>query len=210
MSPSQTIPYLGASESELGETSVPRRIMSFVDQRKLFSHSGTLMLKPDALVLQGWREIPKATIENVTLTFTEVYTRMAAGGARGNYPSLGWLGSLGKPLVLDLRGEQRIYLPAGLPLVDRHQPVPNLGPLPPRLAAPPVRRSNQSVRTFTSWPRCTGRHGVRHPGGLDDTWIVADVWKRMGITYPEDVGHPAAGLCLAEDWKDRLPTSDEL
>lgn len=112
MSPSQSqsIAYLGATESELGENSVPRRIMGFVDQRKLFSHCGTLMLKPDALVLQGWREIPKATIENVTLTFTEVYTRMAAGGARGNYPSLGWLASLGKPLVLGLHGEQRIYL----------------------------------------------------------------------------------------------------
>lgn len=55
--------------------------------------------------------------------------------------------------------------PAGLPPVDRHQPAPNLGPLPPRLAAPPVRRSNQLVRTFTSWAHCPGRQGVRHPDG---------------------------------------------
>jgi len=36
-----------------------------------------------------------------------------AGGSRGNSPSLGFLGSLGKPLVLTLADEDTIYLLLG-------------------------------------------------------------------------------------------------
>ncbi len=110
MTTNQSIPYLGASESELAGASAPRRFVGFADQRKLFPHSGFLLLTPDAMVLQGWRDIPRGAIDNVALIFTQSYTRFTAGGIRGQSPSLGFLGSFGKPLVVDLRGEERIYL----------------------------------------------------------------------------------------------------
>ncbi len=47
------------------------------------------------------------------LSFTDAYTKVMAGGSRGNSPSLGFLGSLGKPVMLTLADEDRIYLLLG-------------------------------------------------------------------------------------------------
>lgn len=105
--------YLGATEGELRAVSGPRRLVGFADQRTLFPHAGLLQLQPQALVLGGWRSIPRSAIVGVRLTFTEAYTRMQAAGARGNSVSFGLFGSLGKPLVLDLNGDEPVYLLIG-------------------------------------------------------------------------------------------------
>jgi len=108
-----TISYLGATESELRQAPGARRLVGLADQRRLFPHRGTMRLEPEALVLEDWRSIPRTAIETVEVIFTDAYTRFMAGGSRGNSPSLGFLGSLGKPLILTLADEDRIYLLLG-------------------------------------------------------------------------------------------------
>lgn len=109
----ETITYLGATESELRRASGARRLIGFADQRRLFPHRGTMRLEPETLVLEGWRKIPRTTIMRTELSFTDAYTRVMAGGSRGNSPSLGFLGSLGKPVILTPADEDRIYLLLG-------------------------------------------------------------------------------------------------
>lgn len=102
--------YLGAAEGELRGASGSSQLVGFADQRTLFPHAGRLQLESQALVLEGWRSIPRSAIAGVRLTFTEAYTRMQAAGVRGNSASLGLFGSLGKPLILDLHGDEPVYL----------------------------------------------------------------------------------------------------
>jgi hypothetical protein len=102
--------YLGATESELRQKAESQRLAGYADQRRLFPHSGRLQIEPQSLVLEGWREIPRSAITDVRLTFTEVYPRSRGAGFRGNYASFGLFGSLGKPLVLGLRGDEPVYL----------------------------------------------------------------------------------------------------
>jgi hypothetical protein len=102
--------YLGATEGELLSVSAGRRFLGYNDQRVLFPHRGQLRLEPGELVLGGWRIIPRAAISRADLTFTSAYTRGQAAGARGNAASFGLFGSLGKPLVLGLNGEDPVYL----------------------------------------------------------------------------------------------------
>ena len=102
--------YLGATESELREAPLSRRIYGYGDQRALFPHAGQLHLEPQALVLGDWRVLGRAAITSVELTFTDVYRRGQAAGVRGNGPSLGFIGSLGKPLVLGLADGEPVYL----------------------------------------------------------------------------------------------------
>ncbi len=64
-------------------------------------------------MLEGWRSIPRAAVGTAEASFTDAYTRFIAGGSRGNAPSLGFLGSLGKPLILTLADEDAIYLLLG-------------------------------------------------------------------------------------------------
>ena len=109
----ETITYLGVTESELRRTSGGHRLIGLADQRRLFPHRGTMRLDAEALVLGDWRSISRTTIETAVVSFTVAYTRFMAGGSRGNSPSLGFLGSLGKPLILTLRDEDRIYLLLG-------------------------------------------------------------------------------------------------
>ncbi len=45
---------------------------------------------------------------------------------------------------------------------------------------------------------------------LDNTWVLADVWRRMGITYPEPVSAVAVAVDLGSGWDSRLPVTDEL
>lgn len=42
--------------------------------------------------------------------------------------------------------------------------------------------------------------------GLDDYWVFTDMWKRIGITYPDGVGNHERVLRLGTDFMDRLPT----
>jgi hypothetical protein len=44
---------------------------------------------------------------------------------------------------------------------------------------------------------------------LDNMWVFADLWRRLGIAYPEDMGATAACLRLAEGWEDRLPVDPD-
>ncbi len=109
----ETITYLGATESELRRAPGARRLIGLANQRRLFPHRGTMRLEADALALEAWRSIPRTTIATAKGSFTDAYTRLMAGGSRGNSPSLGFLGRLGKPLILTLADEDRIYLLLG-------------------------------------------------------------------------------------------------
>jgi len=106
-----TAPYLGASESELRAAGRSTRLLAMADQRRLFPHQGTLDLGGASLSLGGWRTLTPSQVTSVELTFTDAYSRWMASGVRGGrYSSFGLFGSLGKPLVLHLNGEDSIYL----------------------------------------------------------------------------------------------------
>ncbi|MHB2023819.1 MAG: hypothetical protein ACYCO3_10890 [Mycobacteriales bacterium] len=101
--------YLGAAEGELRSARTSRRLVGMVDQRRLFPHRGTFELHGDSLVLGGWRTITAAQVSGVELTFTAAYPRWLAAGIRGGRsPSFGIFGSLGKPLVVQIIGEEPI------------------------------------------------------------------------------------------------------
>lgn len=106
-----TTNYQGATESELHDLSIGEKLIGLLDQRRLFPHHGTLTLETDRLILESWREIPRALIAGVDLEFTGAYTRFMAGGVRGQFPSAGVLGNAGKPVILRLQGERSpLYL----------------------------------------------------------------------------------------------------
>lgn len=105
--------YLGATEGELLGVPLARRLSAYSDQRRLFPHHGTLQLTPRTLVLGGWRVIQREAVASVRLTFTDAYRRSQAAGIRGNNTSFGLFGDLGKPLVLDLHGDEPVYLLVG-------------------------------------------------------------------------------------------------
>jgi hypothetical protein len=103
--------YLGATESELRDAPLSQRFYGYADQRVLFPHAGQLHLEPQALVLGNWRVIHRAAITSVELTFTDAYRRGQAAGVRGgNAASFGFIGSLGKPLVLGMADGEPVYL----------------------------------------------------------------------------------------------------
>jgi hypothetical protein len=102
--------YLGATEGELRGATPARRLLGLADQSRRFPHRGELRLEGDRLVLGGWLELPREQVERVSMEFTGAWTRFQAGGVRGRFPSLGFIGSLGKPLVLTRRGAEPIYL----------------------------------------------------------------------------------------------------
>jgi hypothetical protein len=105
--------YLGATEGELLGVSLARRLAAYSDQRRLFPHEGILQLTQRALVLGGWRVIPREAVASVRLTFTDAYRRRQAAGIRGNNTSFGLFGNLGKPLVLSLHDYEPVYLLIG-------------------------------------------------------------------------------------------------
>jgi hypothetical protein len=54
-----------------------------------------------------------------------------------------------------------------------------------------------------------GALGKAHEGdefGLDNYWVFTDMWKRIGIAYPDDVGTFERVLRLGREFTDRLPT----
>lgn len=105
--------YLGATEGELLGAPRARRLAAYSDQRRLFPHQGTLQLTQRALVLSGWRVIRREAVAGVRLTFTDAYRRSQAAGIRGNNTSFGLFWDLGKPLVLDVRDDEPVYLLIG-------------------------------------------------------------------------------------------------
>lgn len=111
--PGGTVSYWGATEDELRDGFRTKRVLALADQRRLFPHYGMLDLGEDLMVLSGWRQFTRTQVTGVELTFTGAYPRLLAAGARGNSPSFGAFGSLGKPLVLNVVGEVPVYLLLG-------------------------------------------------------------------------------------------------
>lgn len=107
------VSYRGGAEDELRAGSRAKRVLALADQRRLFPHQGVLELGEDVIVLGGWRQLTREQVTGVELTFTATYSRLLAAGARGNSPSFGAFGSLGKPLVLEVVGEEPVYLLLG-------------------------------------------------------------------------------------------------
>jgi hypothetical protein len=44
----------------------------------------------------------------------------------------------------------------------------------------------------------------------DDSWVFVDMWKRMGIVYPEPVSTHSLTVDLGPGWEDQLPVTDGL
>lgn len=105
--------YHAATVDELRKNSSLRRLVAIVNQKKLFPHRGQIDLSDDLLRLGSWRSLTPNDIAQVSMSFLPEYTRVAAGGARGGFPSFGALKRLGAPLVLDLRTGERIALLIG-------------------------------------------------------------------------------------------------
>ncbi|PZS09835.1 MAG: hypothetical protein DLM64_09830 [Solirubrobacterales bacterium] len=103
--------YLGATETELLQLQSTARLASLVDQRKSFPHRGALWIEPECLRLEAWRDIPRSRVRQVRRDFTLTYSRLRAGGIRGQYSSLGVFGKWGKPVILELdETAERVYL----------------------------------------------------------------------------------------------------
>lgn len=107
----KTAKFIGAFESELNQLSTSDKVKGWFVQQHLFPHEGTLQLTNDKLLLDPWLEISRESLEDVSLEFTQAYGRLMAAGTRGNVPTFGWIGDLGKPLIL-LRGTKTdpVYL----------------------------------------------------------------------------------------------------
>lgn len=105
--------YHAATVDELRKNSSHRRLFAIVNQQMLFPHSGRIDLSDDHLRLGSWRTLTPNEIAHVSMSFLPEYGRVAAGGARGGFPSFGALKRLGAPLVLDLRTGERIALLIG-------------------------------------------------------------------------------------------------
>lgn len=41
---------------------------------------------------------------------------------------------------------------------------------------------------------------------LDDFWVFTDFWRRMGISYPSDLGAPAVLVDLGDSWSQMFPS----
>lgn len=105
--------YFAATVDELRRYSSLRRTLAIVNQRLLFPHHGQIHLSDGLLQLTGWRTLKPSDITQVSMSFLPEYTRLAAGGARGGFPSFGILRRLGAPLAMDLRTGERIALLIG-------------------------------------------------------------------------------------------------
>lgn len=105
--------YHAATVSELRATSFLRRLTAAADQRLLFPHSGQIELTKEAMDLGSWRSLTPEDLSSVSMDYIPEYSRFAAGGARGGFPSFGVHKRLGAPLVLDLRTGERIALLVG-------------------------------------------------------------------------------------------------
>ncbi|UNX54232.1 hypothetical protein MF406_15065 [Georgenia sp. TF02-10] len=105
--------FSATTVDELRRTTSLRRLAAIIDQRLLFPRSGDIELADGTLQLGTWRSFNPGDILSVSLEFLPEYGRVAAGGARGGFPSFGAFKRLGAPLVLDLRSGERILLLIG-------------------------------------------------------------------------------------------------
>lgn len=105
--------YHAATVDELRKNSPLRRLLAIVNQQALFPHRGRIDLSSGRLRLGSWRTLTPKEIAHVSMGFLPEYSRVAAAGARGGFPSFGALKRLGAPLVLDLRTGERIALLIG-------------------------------------------------------------------------------------------------
>lgn len=102
--------YRAATTAELRGARLSKRLIAIIDQRILFPHVGKVELARSALTFGGWRTLQPTDVASVSHRFVPEYSRLAAGGARGGFPSLGVVKGAGAPLVLDLRTGERIVL----------------------------------------------------------------------------------------------------
>lgn len=106
--------YDGATSAELAEAGMVSKLRALADQRSLFPHHGDIELDGSTLELSGWMTLRPEDVRSVRHEFTDEYSRFAAGGARGGFPSLGIFGKRGAPLLLDLVDGSRLFLVIGL------------------------------------------------------------------------------------------------
>lgn len=102
--------FCAATVEELRDTSAVRRWTALVDQRLLFPHRGSIELTADRLELGTWRCLYPADIRGVSVNYVAEFSRFAAGGTRGGFPSLGNIRNLGAPLILDLASGERLVV----------------------------------------------------------------------------------------------------
>lgn len=102
--------FCAATIDELRDTSAMRRWAALVDQRLLFPHRGSIELTADHLDLGAWRCLHPADIRAVSVNYVAEFSRFAAGGTRGGFPSLGNIRKLGAPLILDLASDERLVV----------------------------------------------------------------------------------------------------
>lgn len=110
--------FHAATAGELEGHHIPRRLRGLADQAALFPHHGTLNITEQALVLSGYRSLAWNEITSVEQKFVPEYTRFAAGGSRGGFPSLGFFKRQGAPLVLTLASGERLILLIGFEVVS--------------------------------------------------------------------------------------------
>lgn len=102
--------FCAATVDELRNASAARRWTALVDQRRLFPHRGSIELTADHLDLGTWRRLYPADIRGVSVDYVPEFSRFAAGGTRGGFPSFGNIRKLGAPLILDLASAERLVI----------------------------------------------------------------------------------------------------
>lgn len=105
--------FCAVTKHELASAGPVRRLAALADQRLRFPHRGELRVRPGSLELGTWRRLAPTDITRVTRGYVPGYGRMAAGGVRGGFPSLGAIRDAGAPLLLDLRDGESIVLLVG-------------------------------------------------------------------------------------------------
>jgi hypothetical protein len=105
--------FCAATNHELASAGPVRRLAALADQRLRFPHRGELRVRADFLELGTWRRLAPTDINRVTRGYVPGYGRLAAGGVRGGFPSLGAIRDAGAPLLLDLRDGESIVLLIG-------------------------------------------------------------------------------------------------
>ncbi len=102
--------FNAATLNELRNASVARRGFALINQKVLFPHRGRIELTQDHLILGSWKRLSADEIVQVSVDYVAEYTRFAAGGTRGGFPSFGNVKRLGAPLLLDLTSGERLVV----------------------------------------------------------------------------------------------------
>lgn len=105
--------YHGSTTAELRRVGGLQRLRSLANQATLFAHSGRIELRDGILELGDWMTLTPGDMASVTQEFVPEYGRFTAGGARGGFPSVGALGRIGMPIVIDLVSGERLVLIIG-------------------------------------------------------------------------------------------------